>query len=299
LLRVVDFLYAGYMMLLFLFVLGLCVGSFLNVLADRLPKGEDVLKSRSHCDYCKHKLRWYELVPLLSIILQQGKSRCCKKRLSVQYPLVELAAGIGFVLIYSYQLFLLHQSYGGQAGGQAAFSFQMDIQSLLNIVRLISYFVLLSSFLVIFISDLKYEIIPIEMIIVGSVAALGMVFFDVAMVRSNLPAEAGNLTVLNHFFSAIGAGLFFFGIWFFTKGKAMGDGDIYLASLIGFLLGFPDIIVSLYAAFLTGALVGIILVLGRKKSLKAHIPFGPFLIAGYGITVLWGDTILRIWRLLW
>ena len=79
----------------------------------------------------------------------------------------------------------------------------------------------------------------------------------------------------------------------------MGDGDIYLSALIGFLLGFPDIIIALYAAFLTGAWFGIILVLGQKKSLKAHIPFGPFLIVGYGISLVWGEKILQIWRLLW
>ncbi|KKT38008.1 MAG: Type 4 prepilin-like protein leader peptide-processing enzyme [Candidatus Gottesmanbacteria bacterium GW2011_GWB1_44_11c] len=74
---------------------------------------------------------------------------------------------------------------------------------------------------------------------------------------------------------------------------------VFLATLIGFLLGFPDIVIALYAAFLTGAMVGIILILRRKKSLKAHIPFGPFLIIGYGITIMWGEQILQIWRLLW
>jgi leader peptidase (prepilin peptidase)/N-methyltransferase len=79
----------------------------------------------------------------------------------------------------------------------------------------------------------------------------------------------------------------------------MGDGDIYLASLLGLLLGFPHIIISLYAAFLTGALVGIILILGGKKSFKAHIPFGPFLIWGYVVVLLWGDQIVRLWRMIW
>ena len=280
------------MILLLLFVLGLCVGSFLDVLAERLPKGENVIQGRSHCDFCKHKLRWYELIPLLSFFIQQGKSRCCKKQLSLQYPLSELATGVGFVLIYSFQSFLLRQGYGGQAAVSPdiiGVSFQMDIQSLLNIVRITSYFVLLSSFTVIFISDLKYEIIPIEMIIVGFITAL--IYHGITFINF--------ITVINVIFSGFSAGLFFFSLWFFTKGKAMGDGDIYLATLIGFLLGFPDIVIALYAAFLTGAMVGIILILRRKKSLKAHIPFGPFLIIGYGITIMWGEQILQIWRLLW
>jgi len=280
------------MILLLLFVLGLCVGSFLDVLAERLPKGENVIQGRSHCDFCKHTLLWYELIPLLSFFIQQGKSRCCKKQLSLQYPLSELATGVGFVLIYSFQSFLLRQGYGGQAAVSPdiiGVSFQMDIQSLLNIVRITSYFVLLSSFTVIFISDLKYEIIPIEMIIVGFITAL--IYHGITFINF--------ITVINVIFSGFSAGLFFFSLWFFTKGKAMGDGDIYLATLIGFLLGFPDIVIALYAAFLTGAMVGIILILRRKKSLKAHIPFGPFLIIGYGITIMWGEQILQIWRLLW
>ena len=79
----------------------------------------------------------------------------------------------------------------------------------------------------------------------------------------------------------------------------MGDGDIYLASLLGLLLGFSHIIVSLYAAFLTGAAVSVILILQRKKGLKSHIPFGPFLIIGLVIALLWGDAIISWWRTLW
>ena len=282
----------SFLITFFIFTFGLCVGSFLDVLAERLPKGEDVIRGRSHCDFCRHKLRWYELIPLLSFFIQQGKSRCCKKQLSLQYPLSELATGVGFVLIYSFQSFLLRQGYGGQAAVSPdiiGVSFQMDIQSLLNIVRITSYFVLLSSFTVIFISDLKYEIIPIEMIIVGFITAL--IYHGITFINF--------ITVINVIFSGFSAGLFFFSLWFFTRGKAMGDGDIYLSALIGFLLGFPDIIIALYAAFLTGAWFGIILVLGQKKSLKAHIPFGPFLIVGYGISLVWGEKILQIWRLLW
>lgn len=250
------------MVIVFLFIIGICVGSFLNVLADRLPKGEDVIKGRSHCDYCKHTLQWFELIPLVSFLLQKGKTRCCRKHLSLQYPLSELLCGIGFVFLY-----------------YSSSSLLMYIISLC----------IFSSFFVIFIADLKYEVIPMEMIIIGFLSAL--VFHAIPSIRLG--------PLLPFMYSAFGAGLFFFGIWVLTKGKAMGDGDIYLASLLGFLLGFPQIIISLYAAFLTGALVGVILICSRKKSLKAHIPFGPFLILGYGITLLWGEKILEIWRLLW
>lgn len=277
--------------MLLLFIAGLCVGSFLNLLADRLPQGEDVISSRSHCEYCRHKLRWYELIPLLSFIMQKGKSRCCHKKLSLQYPVSELATGIGFVIIYNFQSFLLRPGFGGQV----AFSHQLFLP--LFLIHYSLFVILFSSLLVIVIADLKYEIIPVEMIVVGCIAAVCQLFLSRYFPISQSPHLP--TTLLTHLASSLGAGLFFFALWFFSKGKAMGDGDIYLAALIGLLLGFPKIIISLYASFLTGAVVGIILVLGRKKTLKAHIPFGPFLILGWGIALLWGDLFLRMWRLVW
>src|SRR5690349_9078045 len=83
-----------------LFIIGIFVGSFLNVLADRLPRGESVLWGRSHCDFCKKTLRWYELVPLFSYLLQNGRCRRCHKKLSVQYPLMELVTGVSFVILF-------------------------------------------------------------------------------------------------------------------------------------------------------------------------------------------------------
>jgi len=270
-------------MIFILFIFGLCIGSFLNVLAQRLPRREDVIKSRSHCDFCSHTLCWYELIPLVSFVLQKGKTRCCHHRLSLRYPLTELVTGIGFVIL-------------------SFFHEPLTINYILSLV-------LFSSFFVIFLSDLAYEIIPIEMIIVGFVAAVLVAFLSDSLHLKDCFATLamtqciGSIVyspfILNHILSGIGAGLFFFALWFFTKGKAMGDGDMYLSALIGFLLGYPKIILSLYGSFLTGAVVGIILVLGQKRSLKAHIPFGPFLILGYTISLLWGDTLLRIWRTVW
>lgn len=171
----------------------------------------------------------------------------------------------------------------------SVFSLQPSINFLFFIILHTSYFVLLSAMIVIFLADLKYEIIPMEMIVVGFISAF-LIHFMNFITFTNF---------LNFLLSGLGAGLFFFLLWFFSKGKAMGDGDMYLAGLIGFLLGFPKIIISLYGAFLTGAIIGIILVLRRKKSLKAHIPFGPFLILGCGIALVWGDKILQIWRMVW
>jgi len=278
----VQILYTISMIVAIVFFLGLCVGSFLNVVINRTPKGESFLWGRSHCDHCKHQLRWYELLPLLSFFLQKGKSRCCKKSLSLEHPLVELCTGLGFVLLYYVSI----HNTSGIIVGQMSQVFSMH--AALFIIHYALCIILFCSLLIIFVSDWKTEIIPVEPMILSVVTAL---IFRI-LYFTNL------MNLMNVILSAFFAWLFFFCLWFFSKGKAMGDGDMYLSFMIGLLLGFPYIIIALYAAFLTGAVVGVILILGRKKSLKAHIPFGPFLIWGLVVGFVWGDAILAMWRIL-
>lgn len=239
-------------------VLGLCVGSFLNVLIDRLPKNQSVIYGRSHCDFCKKTLRWYELVPVLSFIVQRGRCRRCRKKLSLQYPIVELVTGIGFTLLYFY------------------FS---D-----SLIHVFAYSLIFSSLLVIFVADLKYQIIPDSMIIVG---VIGVLLQGQAFDASLGPAL---------WLSAFGAAALFLLLYVFTRGRGMGLGDVKLAVLLGLLLGYPGIIISLYAAFLTGAGVGVILMVGKYKTWKSRVAFGPFLILGTVITIVWKAQILAWWK---
>ena len=237
------------------FILGCSIGSFLNVLIDRLPVGEDIVHGRSHCDHCKHTLSWYELIPIVSWIIQLAKSRCCHKKLSIQYPLIELITGIGFVYLF----------YASN--------------------NLIISLIIFCSVLVLFVSDLKSELLPTPLLILWG--------FGVILRFIALHVSVGELL----YFYAIPsfcAGLFFFLLWFFSKGRAMGDGDIWLAVLIGLTVGYPGIIIALYAAFLTGAIVGVILILGKVKTLKSHIPFGPFLLLGMVVTLLWQKDLLSL-----
>lgn len=247
--------------ILIIFLLGCSIGSFLNVCIDRLPKGQDIVKSRSHCDFCKRTLSWYELVPVVSWLIQLGKSRCCRKKLSIQYPLVELITGIGFVYLF----------------------FVFSIYHLAFIIYIVSL-LLFCSFLVLFISDLKYELLPTELLIISFAGCMSQ------MILLH--------TYVNILFGLC-AGSFFFLLWFFSKGKAMGDGDIWLAVLIGLITGYPGIIIALYIAFLTGAAVGVILILGKVKTLKSHIPFGPFLIFGLLVTLLWQKDLLSLLSNFW
>ncbi len=228
----------------FVFILGLCVGSFVNVLIDRLPKGEDVIGGRSRCDFCKKNLRWFELIPVLSFLIQGGKCLRCRKRISIQYPVIELVTAAGFVLLY---------------------------QQLPNLAIFLAL-------LVIFVADYKYEIIPDSMIAFGLLGSL---------LQEDL---------LQNWPMAVGAAAFFLCLFLITKGRGMGFGDVKLVFLLGLILGYPNIIVALYAAFLTGAAIGIILMIGGKKSLKSHVPFGPFLILGTVFALLFGNQVLSWWN---
>ena len=236
-------------------ILGLAVGSFLNVLIDRLPKGQSVVWGRSRCDFCKKTLRWYELIPIVSFVMQKGRCRRCRKKISWQYPIVEVVTAVGFVLLLQGQAFDAHQ---GLALGGA--------------------WLIFSSLLVMFVADLKYQIIPDSMIIVGIIGVLGVI----GILWENILTGAG-------------AAAFFLLLYFITRGRGMGLGDVKLAFLLGLLLGYPGIIVGLYAAFLTGAGAGVILMIGKYKTWKSRVAFGPFLIIGAVITLVWKTQILAWW----
>ncbi|MDP3988393.1 MAG: prepilin peptidase [Candidatus Levybacteria bacterium] len=255
-------------LVLVIFILGLCVGSFLNVVIDRLPKGESIVKGRSYCDKCRKKLKWYDLIPLFSFLVLKRKCRNCNSSISFYYPIVELTTGLLFVFVFftfnNFQFSSLRQGFVEQA----ALVFQLF---------------LISSLVVIFFTDLKYEIIPDA-----------IVFPSVFIVFAYLFLNHGSL-FFNYFLTAGGAFLFFLLLFLITRGRGMGFGDVKFSFLMGLLLGFPKIVVSLYLAFLTGALISLILVIwGKKKFIGGTIPFGPFLVLGTLISLFFADKILKL-----
>lgn len=253
----------------FIFFIGLFVGSFLNVLADRLPREESVVRGRSHCEKCGKDLAWYDLIPLFSFIFLKGNCRYCGTRLSWYYPAVELTTGALFVItaffvLDNFQFSPPLQGFEGQA------------------ISLIYYLFIVSSLIVVFFADLKYGIIP-DKIIIPAILISGLYLF---MIHNSLFPI--------HFLSGLGACLFFLALYLGTKGKGMGFGDVKFAFLMGLILGFPDIVISLYIAFLTGAIAGCILIIwGRKKLVGTSIPFGPFLAIGTFLAMFWGEYILQ------
>ncbi len=252
------------MTILFLFLIGLFIGSFLGVLVDRIPNKKSFIKGRSICDFCKHKLAWYDLIPVLSFLLLKGKCRYCEKKLPFFYPKIEVFTGLVFVLIYFFVASILPFSY----------------------LSLIFYLLLSSLLIVILFIDLKFGIIPDKITLPGVILTL---FF---LIITKLP------TIYNYLFSAIFTSVFFIIISLFyyllRKNIAMGGGDIKYAFLMGLILGFPSIIVGLYSAFLTAALYSIILIIWHKKAfLKDSIPFGPFLVLGTFLSLIWGNLIFQ------
>ncbi len=268
------------MLVFLLFILGLSIGSFLNVLIDRIPNDESPFKGRSYCDKCKKTLKWYDSIPLISYLYLKGRCRYCRSHISFYYPLVEIVTGVMFVIAFAYVYGLQSTDYSLPF---STFNSQLSI-------FIYSLFIL-SSFIVIFFTDLKYGIIPDKIVYSSTVISfLYLIPFGFAQGELNT-----KYLILGSLLSGLGAFGFFLALFLITKGKGMGFGDVKLAFLIGIILGFPKIIVAFYLAFLTGALVGSILIIWGKKKLKGGtIPFGPFLIIGAVLSLFFGEKIIHL-----
>ncbi|MBI4138437.1 MAG: prepilin peptidase [Candidatus Wildermuthbacteria bacterium] len=283
------------------FLFGLAAGSFLNAflyrmaLADGLENGPkdaetSISKGRSYCPKCGHKLSWQNLIPLVSFVLLGGKCGHCKKPVSFQYPLVELAVGLVFLLAW----------YLAASG---------EVIHTLTGLR-IGYLAAVGSLLIgIFVYDLKHFIIPDKLIFSAiGLAVLWRIFeflFALTSVEGWLEPwdfirnfELGirnSALFINPLASALGASFFFLSIYVLSKGRAMGFGDVKLAFFMGLFLGWPNILVALFFAFFLGAVAGVFLILQKKKGWRSQVPFGPFLVAGVLFALLFGDTLARLY----
>jgi len=253
---------SNYLLYFFIFLFGLITGSFLNCIIYRLQTGGSFLKGRSFCPHCRHELSWQDLIPVLSFFILRGKCRYCKKTISWQYPLVELATGFLF-------LFPL-----------------LNIYTMVDLLRVVFWWVICCFLIVIFVYDLKHYIIPDKVICPAIFIALIYQLFI------NWKLAAGNLQpLLNPLLSAILASAFFLAIVLISRGKWMGVGDIKLAAFMSLFLGFPNILVALFLAFFIGAIIGLGLIFSGKRTLNSEVPFGPFLVLGTFIAFFWGSQI--------
>ncbi|MBD3366442.1 hypothetical protein GF360_03855 [candidate division WWE3 bacterium] len=266
----------------FVFVMGLFVGSFLNLVADRLVSGESILFGRSHCDFCDNVLKVADLIPVFSFVFNKGKCRYCSERLSVAYPLSEVLTGVIFLLAaVSSGVFGGAPLHSGLNAGLvrslgSAFGLGFNIYPVL----LFAYFLLIFSvYIVIFLADTKYQIIPNEAIFTG-LAVVGVFYVVFGFKSSDVV-------------SAVSLGLFFWFLHAITKGKGMGFGDVRLAFLIGLFNRFPYNIIAIFSSFVLGSVVSLGLMALGKKGMKDKIAFGPFMILGSLLVFVAGDLFLN------
>lgn len=248
-----------------IFLFGLIIGSFLNSLIYRLETNQGFVGGRSFCPACRHVLGVKDLFPVLSFLFLKGRCRYCQKPISWQHPLVEVATGLIFLLIFNQV-------------SPHLFAFQA---SLIYLV----YLLFVSSCLIaIFVFDLKHYLIPDGIVYSGIIASLAYRLFEASWNWESLfnPLAAAFLTAL-----------FFWLIYHFSRGRAIGFGDVKLAFLMGLVLVFPKIVVALFFAFFSGAIIGIGLMALKKKNLKSELPFAPFLVSGTFFALFFGERIVN------
>lgn len=249
---------------IYLFILGTVFGSFLNVLIDRLPQ-EETIGGRSHCDSCKKKLKPFDLIPVFSFLFLKGKCRYCGTKLSWFYPFFELLTGVIFVLTWNYfpTIGFIHE-------------YKLLFLKGINLA-------IVSTLLVIFFADLKYQIIPDSM---------QVSLFLFTSVKYILIASS-TAFVIQHLLAGLAIMSPILAIFLFTRGQGMGFGDVKLAYNIGFIVGYLQGFLALYIGFITGALFGLSLLIFKRKKLKSAIAFGPFLILGLTIMMIWGEGLAQ------
>ena len=269
-----DNSFVFYLYTFIFFIFGSVIGSFLNVVILRLHEGKPVT-GRSHCPHCQHQLKTADLIPIFSYILLRGKCRYCGHKLSIQYPLVELLAAVSFALFFL-------------VWGQT-----LTDKGLTPVLLLSFLFSLFSISVLIVVSvyDLRWGLIPDKVILPALVISLlyQLILLPVLMYTSEVYISGVDILLDLGTVGLVGA--FFFSLIFITRGKGMGGGDLKLSIFIALALGFPQAIIALLLAFLTGALASVILLSSGKKGLKSHVPFGPFLALGAYLALLWGSQL--------
>lgn len=243
---------------LYIFIIGLAIGSFMNVCIYRIPEEKSIIKPGSMCPYCFSPIKWYDNIPLVSFIILGGRCRICKKAISFRYPLVELISGIlALTLFIRYRLTITY----------------------------VAYYALCSALVVVSFIDLKYRIIPDIISLPGIAVGLAISFL--------LPNHTFLQSILG---MVIGGGSLFlvaFAYYTITKREGLGGGDVKLLAMIGSFLGWSGVIITIFFGSVIGLVSGIIMMIKEKQDTKYPIPFGPFLSIGAIIYIYWGYEIIN------
>ena len=264
---------------LLIFIFGLAIGSFLNVLIIRLPQPEiskyrNIVGGYSRCPKCQKMISWYENIPVLSFLFLRGRCRHCRSSISWQYPIVELLTG--FLFLFSFLIYGNHP------------------------VFLVYVLFLISLLIVIAFIDLKHLLILDSLILAGFIVSLLFIFLASSF---QLPASSLQTPASNFY------GLLFFGgillfLFLITKGRGIGLGDVKMAGWLGFVFGFENSINIFYLTFFIGFIWAIILLVSKKAGLKSKVPLGSlmalasvlFLLSGFNpLDFINSELILRLW----
>ena len=243
--------------LIIFFIFGSVMGSFYHVLATRLSKGLSIITPASHCEKCNHKLKWYELIPIISYIIQGGKCRSCKKKMGLSYLLIEFCTGILFAVCFH------------------AFDFTLEL-----IIALI----FVSSLIIIIISDIEYMIILDEVLIFSIFTIIIIDIIDCGLYAASLKVLAGIGSFITMLLIKKMGDIIF-------KQESLGGGDIKLMFLIGLVIGYPMSICNIFLATFIAFPIALFLLISKKDNI---IPFGPFLSMAAIILYIWGLTFTDI-----
>lgn len=238
-------------MLALVFIYGLFIGSFLNVCIYRIPEGKSIVYPPSSCGNCGHRLNYIDMIPVVSYVINKGRCRYCNEIYSVQYPLVELLNALLYLLV--------GMKYG------------ISFYSLI-------YCILISIIIVISLIDLKYMIIPDELIAVCLLIGAVVIIYDRTLFLNKI---IGFL---------MGLGMFLL-IAYITH--AMGGGDIKLIAVLGLVFGIKGILFIIIFSFLIGAIACTFLLLLKIKNRKDKIPFGPFICLAALLYIFYGAEIIN------
>jgi prepilin signal peptidase PulO-like enzyme (type II secretory pathway) len=277
------------MVIVFLALIGLCIGSFVcasmwrlheqSVVADKKKLSAadkkyaadlSISKGRSMCGHCKHPLKAKDLIPVLSWVLLRGKCRYCRTPIGRLEPLAEMATATLFVLSYVF--------WPMQWNGQGIFDFAV-------------WLVLLAGFVALSIYDFKWYILPDKLVLPLTVLTVLKVLADTILFGNGLEAFMGTV------WGALIIGGLFYGLFALSNGRWIGGGDVKIAVMLGLLAGSP--LKALFVIFFSsvlGMLGSLPLLLSGKATRSSHIPFGPFLLAATAILVVFGDRIVHFYE---
>lgn len=243
---------------IFVFIFGLCIGSFLNVCIYRLPESKSIVQPRSMCPHCGTLIRFYDNIPIFSYIALKGRCRHCSAPIALRYPVVELISGVFALGVYL--------SYG------------IRFETLV-------YYVFIATLLVITFIDIDHQIIPDVITLPGI-----PIFFAASFALKQISFVESILGIL------VGGGSLFLVAWLYhllTKKEGMGGGDIKLLAMIGAVIGWKGVLFTIFVASAVGTLIGMLIMLKTRKTMKLAVPFGPFLAIG-GITyILFGPQLIN------